>query len=90
MNDAVKVINEIHSRAMNPRLFTTLRESMDSHHQHILFHAEMRWLSRGRVISRLFELREEVKQFLRERKPELEPLLNEELLAKLAYIIQSA
>ena len=41
---------------------------------------------RGRVLSRLFELREEVKQFLRERKSELEPLMNEDWLGVFAYM----
>jgi hypothetical protein len=87
MNDAVKIINEIRSRAMNSRLFTTLCESMDSPHQHHLLHAEVRWLSRGRVLSRLVELSEEVKQFLRERNSALvEHLLDEEWMAKLAYM----
>ncbi|KDR08680.1 Zinc finger MYM-type protein 6, partial [Zootermopsis nevadensis] len=81
MNDAVKIINEIRSRATNSRLFTTLCESMDSHHQHLLLHAEVR------VLARPFELREEVKQFLRERKSDLvEPLFNEEWMTKLTYM----
>ncbi|XP_044300501.1 transcription intermediary factor 1-beta isoform X6 [Varanus komodoensis] len=87
MNDVVKIINEIRSRALNSRLFTTLYESMDSQHQHLLLYTEVKWLSRGRVLSCLFELREEVKLFLRERNSALvEPLLDEEWMAKLAYM----
>ena len=36
---------------------------MDSHHEPLLLHAEVRWLSREGVLSRLFELREEAKIF---------------------------
>ncbi|XP_044285324.1 zinc finger MYM-type protein 6-like [Varanus komodoensis] len=87
MNDAVKIINDIRSRALNSRLFTTLCESMDSQHQHLLLSTEVRWLSRGRILSRLLELREEIKQFLREWDSALvKPLLDEEWMAKLAYM----
>ena len=41
----------------------------------------------GGVLSRLVDLREEVKQFIRERNSVLvEPLLDEEWMAKLAYM----
>ena len=33
---------------------------------HFIFHAEVIWLSRERVLTRLFELRKEANQFLRE------------------------
>ena len=31
----------------------------------------MRWLSRGKIVSRVFELRDEIKIFLETAKPEL-------------------
>lgn len=33
----------------------------------LLFHTEVRWLSRGRALTRFFELRKEVKALLKER-----------------------
>jgi hypothetical protein len=36
---------------------------MDSDHQQRLLHTEVRWLSRGKVLSRLFELRYEIRVF---------------------------
>ena len=66
LNIAVKIVIAIRSRPLNSRLFQTLCESVDSQHDHLLLHAEVRWLSRRRVLSRVFELREETKLFLRE------------------------
>ena len=87
IKDAVKIVNYIRGRALHSRLFEALCDSMGSQHRHLLFHAEVRWLSRGRVLTRLFELREEVEIFLRERKSSLENLLTDEMWkAKLAYL----
>ena len=37
-----------------------------SEHSVLLFHTEVRWLSRGRALTGFFELRKEVKAFLKE------------------------
>ena len=87
IKDAVKIVNYIRGRALHSRLFEALCDSMGSQHRHLLFHAEVRWLSRGHVFTRLFELREEVEIFLHERKSSLENLLTDEMWkAKLAYL----
>ena len=87
LTNAVKIINAIRSRPLNSRLFQAFCESMDWQHDHLLLHAEVRWLSRERVLSRLFELREETKHFLREmNSPLAEFLLDEMWLCKLAYL----
>ena len=54
LTNAVKIFNAIRSRSLNSRLFQALCESMDSQHDHLLLHTEVRWLSLGRVLSRLF------------------------------------
>jgi hypothetical protein len=63
LTKAVKVVNFIKYRATNSRLFSILCNEMGSEHDKLL-HTEVRWLSRGIVLSRLFELRSEVQIFL--------------------------
>ena len=65
LNDSVKIVNGIRSRRLNTRLFQSLCKSIDSHDEHLL-HAEVRSLSRERVLSHLFKLREETKACLEE------------------------
>ncbi|XP_063849112.1 zinc finger BED domain-containing protein 5-like [Scylla paramamosain] len=38
---------------------------MDAAHETLLFHTAVRWLSKGNVVQRVFELREEISPFLR-------------------------
>lgn len=57
----VKMINHIKSSALNSRLFSLLCMERGSDYQNVLFHAEVRWLSRGKTLNRVYELREESK-----------------------------
>ena len=50
--------------ALNTRLFSKLCKDMNANHTPLLYHTQVRWLSRGNMFSRIFELREEVKLFL--------------------------
>ncbi|GBO02164.1 Zinc finger BED domain-containing protein 5 [Araneus ventricosus] len=64
--ETVKIINFIKSRLKNNRLFKILCDDMESLHTSLLLHPEIRWLSRGKSLIRLFELRNEVGIFLRD------------------------
>lgn len=61
---------------------------MDSEHYQLLLHSEIRWLSRGKVLSRLFELKDEVRLFFIEHKSfSLSERMNDySWLATLAYL----
>jgi len=60
LEDSVNLINFIKARPLNSRLFSLLCDDMSSEHKQLLLHSEVRWLSRGKVLARLFELRQEV------------------------------
>lgn len=87
LQTAVKIVNAIKAGALSSRLFASLCREMGSEHQHLLLHSEVRWLSRGNVLTRLLELREEVSQFLSNvDSPLAVHLSDDEWCAKLAYL----
>lgn len=71
LETAIKIVNYIKARPLNIRLFATLCHELGSEHECLLSHTEVRWLSRGNVLSRLFELRDEVRLFLMEHGSQL-------------------
>lgn len=60
---------------------------MGSDHRQLLLHTEVRWLSHGNVLTRLFELRDEVRTFFVDSRFELsDRFCDFEWLCKLAYL----
>jgi len=87
LNEAVKGVNYLKSRAMNSRLFSILCDEMGSEHRQLLLHTEIRWLSRGKVLKRLFELLSELQIFLSNCNHELSNRFKDEVwLSRLAYL----
>ncbi|MBN3322404.1 ZBED5 protein, partial [Atractosteus spatula] len=87
LDSTVKVVNFIKARPMNSRLLSVLCNEMGSEHVQLLLHTEVRWLSRGRVLTRLFELHSEVQMFLHDQKSPLASLFDDPVwLVKLAFL----
>uniref|UniRef100_A0A8C1ZCR9 HAT C-terminal dimerisation domain-containing protein n=1 Tax=Cyprinus carpio TaxID=7962 RepID=A0A8C1ZCR9_CYPCA len=83
----LKTINFIKNNAVNSRCFAKLCEGLEADHVQLLYHSKVRWLSRGLVLKRLFELRNEVLSFLTERNsPFAHYYANAQFTAKLAYL----
>uniref|UniRef100_A0A665UE29 HAT C-terminal dimerisation domain-containing protein n=1 Tax=Echeneis naucrates TaxID=173247 RepID=A0A665UE29_ECHNA len=87
MDVSVKTINFIKNNALKSRCFTKLCEDIEADHIQLLYHSEVRWLSRGLVLKRLLELRNEVFSFLTEKKsPLAHYYANTKFTAQLAYL----
>ena len=83
MKVVVKVVNLILSRGLNHRQFQELLKEADSQYADLLYFCEVRWLSRGKMLDRFFELLKEINEFLVKKnidKPQLrDPLWIENL-----------
>ncbi len=85
--DVVKGINHIKAHVLNLSLFKQLCEEMDAEHRCLLLYTEIRWLSRGKSLTRVFELREPLQRFLSEKKSPLTAHFSDKVwVAKLAYL----
>ena len=85
----VKTVNYIKcgGKGKSARVFQKLCEEMDSDNVTLLLHTEVRWLSRGKVLTRLFKLRREISVFLAEKNHEYATnFLDHEWVSKLAYL----
>ena len=87
LQDVIKIISHIKVHALNSHLFTQLCEEMDAEHTRLLLYTEVRWLSKGRSLARVFELREPLQRFLLEKQSPLAAHFSDtEWVAKLAYL----
>lgn len=64
MNNVVKAINFIRSRALNHRQFRSFLDEINAEFSGIPYFTEIRWLSRGRTLKRFYDIREHVAAFL--------------------------
>ena len=61
---AIRVVNFVKASATNTRLFAKLCKEMDSAYKTLLFHMSVCWLSKGNMLARIHDIREEVRLFL--------------------------
>ena len=89
MKLAIKMVNAVKSSALYTRIFKKLCAALDSEHETLLFHTEVRWLSKGNMLACLYELREELKVFYIETKMQhfLEQSSEPTFVMQLAYLV---
>nr|XP_039248831.1 protein FAM200B-like [Styela clava] len=68
MQEVVGIVNFIKFSAVNSRLFEQMCVDFGSQFHHLLFYSNVRWLSRGKLLRRLVDLRTEVQFFLNDKK----------------------
>lgn len=88
LNQAVKMVNLIKSRPLQNRVFQKMCQEMGANHISLIMHTDIRWLSRGRVLNRVLELKEELKAFFREERHDIfiKLLENHTWCLKLSYL----
>ena len=86
----IKVVNFVKISALNTRLFSQLCKEMDADHTALLYHTKVRWPSKGNMLSRVFELREEIKLFLiaQQKSDLLSAFCRDDFSLYLAYLAE--
>ena len=71
LNKSLKIViicvNKIKSNLLNPRIFELLCKTNDEDFDRLLFHIEVRWLSKGNFLKQFYKLYDSVIQFLENR-----------------------
>ena len=65
----VKTVNFIKARPIKARLFLRLCDELGAEHNKFLFYCNSRGLSKGKVLLRVYQLRNEISIFFKRRKP---------------------
>lgn len=68
MHDVIKVVNVVKGHALNTRLFRELCKDGEAEYADLLYHTEVRWLSRGNVLNRVWALKTELEIFMVDQK----------------------
>ena len=89
LKEVIEMVNYIKARPLKSRLFTKLCKEIEANYENFLLHTEARWLSQGKALSRVYEMKEEMLAFFsRERQGEFCNLLCvDSWKSKLAYLV---
>ena len=87
MKIVIKTVNFIRSRALHHRQFQSFLQEVNASYGEIIYFTEIRWLSRGKVLKRFFELRNEIKKFMIEKEKPIAELTNYKWLFDLAFLV---
>ena len=89
LKEAIEMVNYIKARTLKSRVFTKLCIEMEANYENLLLHSKARWLSRGKALSRVYELKEKMLAvFSLERQGEFCNLLcDDSWKSKLAYLV---
>lgn len=83
----VKTINLICSKALYHRQFQQFLLDIEAEYGDVIYHNDVRWLSRGSALQRFFSLKGEIGQFLAEKGQPMQELSDAIWLADLASLV---
>ena len=87
LNDVTKIINYIRGKPKAHRIFEQLCKGKNALSKKLVYYTEVRWLSRGTALNRVFELRKEVQCYLQQdNNSKSEKLSDVFWCAKLSYL----
>ena len=83
----LKCINQIRCMGLKQRIFRAFLEEIESDYKDVLYFTEVRWLSKGNVLTRFSELRAEVKGFMEKDGVDVPVLSDPKWPMDLAFLV---
>ena len=87
MGPVIKAVNFIRARGLNHRHFQKFLDDLDTEHQDLAYFFKVRWLSKGSMLRRFYELRKEVALFLKNKGRPMAEMENESWSCDLAFLV---
>lgn len=82
-----KIVNFIRARALNHRQFVALLEEHQTEHNDISYHTAVRWLSLGKVLKRVWDLKSEIREFCEIKGKDIPQLSDEDWMSDFAFAV---
>jgi hypothetical protein len=86
MDIVISTVNYIRKNGLTHRQFQQFLSDMEADHRDVLYYSEVRWLSRGAVLKRFFDLRKEINTFLIEKGKSVPELTDPQWLIDLGFL----
>ncbi|KAL3859345.1 hypothetical protein ACJMK2_009570 [Sinanodonta woodiana] len=86
MNIVVSCVNFIRAHALNHRQFQEFLSELNASYEDVLYHTEVHWLSRGRVLKRFYDLLPQITAFMLSKNKEVPELNDAEWNWYLAFL----
>ena len=82
-----KIVNFIRARALNHRQFVSLLEEHETEQRDIGYHTAVRWLSLGKVLKRVWDLKAQIQEFCEKKGKDIPELSDKVWLADFAFAV---
>ena len=79
--------NFIKSRALNHRQFQEFLEDVEAEHGDLMFYCEVRWLSKGNMLRRFYDLKEQVSVFMNMKDKAMPELDDPAWMCDVAFLV---
>jgi hypothetical protein len=83
----IKMINFLKSRALNHRQFRELLKELESEYEDVIYNTEIRWLSKGAMLKRVYDLKTEIQIFLNLKHYDFSYFDDEEWMRDFCFMI---
>jgi hypothetical protein len=83
----IKLINFLKSRALNHRQFNEFLKDLGSEYGDVIYNTEVRWLSRGAMLKRVYNLKNDIQLFVEMKEYQFPHFEDKEWMCDFAFLV---